>query len=166
MWQWAKLRIMVNFAQGGTAADKSSPAFFSSSRENWKSSTAQLAAALSALALYCGDPALGQAIGVNMPAHMLGTKNFCAGTTLGGRDDLKRHFVISAGLTAVRDGAAAIGMGELKELFDSNAGRSGFSFDDMAANAAGVAIAGAGQLEMTGGTLTTTADVTASGFST
>ena len=36
-----------------------------------------------------------------------------------------------------------MGMGELKELLDSNAGGSGFSFDDMAANLAGARFAAA-----------------------
>src|SRR5690606_7259161 len=61
--------------------------------------------------------------------------------TLGGRDDLRRHFVVSAGLDAATVGTAAFGMGELKELIDSNPGGSGFSFDDMAADAAGVRFA-------------------------
>ena len=36
---------------------------------------------------------------------------------------------------------AAFGIGELKELLDSNEGGSGFSFADMAADAAGVRFA-------------------------
>ena len=72
---------------------------------------------------------------------MRGRANGCAGTTLGGRDDFKRHFVISAGLEAATAGGAAFGVGELKELLDSNDGGSGFSFRDMVADAAGVAFA-------------------------
>jgi hypothetical protein len=94
--------------------------------------------ALYALAVYCGDPAFETVVGVSLPGRMQGRANGCAGTTLGGRDDLRKHFVISAGLHAATSGTAAFGMGELKELVDSTTGGSGFSFDDMAADAAGV----------------------------
>ena len=72
---------------------------------------------------------------------MQGRGNGCAGTTLGARDDFKRHFVISAGLQAATASDTAFGMGELKELLDSNEGGSGFSFRDMVADAAGVRFA-------------------------
>jgi hypothetical protein len=98
-------------------------------------------AALYALALYCGDPDFGQAISVTLPDRMDGTGNGCQGTSLAGRDDLKRHFVIAAGLYAATTGKAAFGMGELKELLDSDDGGSGFSFDDLAADAAGLRFA-------------------------
>ena len=51
--------------------------------------------------------------------------------------------MVSAGLYAATSGTTAFGMGELKELLDSNDGGSGFSFDDMAADAAGVRFAAA-----------------------
>jgi hypothetical protein len=98
-------------------------------------------AALYALALYCGDPGFAQTIAVTLPEQMDGARNGCTRTTLEGRDDLKRHFVISAGLYAATTGRAAFGMGELKELLDSNDGGSGFSFEDMAADAAGLKFA-------------------------
>jgi uncharacterized protein YfiM (DUF2279 family) len=101
----------------------------------------EMRGALYALALYCGDPDFGDQIGVSLSAEMQGRGNGCAGTTLGGRDDLKRHFVISAGLQAATASEAAFGMGELKELLDSNEGGSGFSFRDMVADAAGVRFA-------------------------
>jgi hypothetical protein len=97
--------------------------------------------ALYALALYCGDAGFETAVGVWLPGRMQGRLNGCASTTLGGRDDLRRHFAVSAGLDAATFGTAAFGMGELKELLDSNLGGSGFSFDDMAADAAGVRFA-------------------------
>jgi hypothetical protein len=101
----------------------------------------ELRASLVALMLYCGAEELGAAVGVHVSDGMTGAGNHCAGTTLGGRDDLKRHFVISAGIKAASTGRTAFGLGELKELLDSNLGGSGFSFDDMAANAAGVRFA-------------------------
>jgi hypothetical protein len=97
--------------------------------------------ALYALALYCGDPDFETVVGVSLPRRMRGARNGCGGTTLGGRDDLRKHFVVSAGLDAATSSTAALGVGELKELIDSNPGGSGFSFDDMTADAAGVGIA-------------------------
>jgi hypothetical protein len=97
--------------------------------------------ALYALALYCGDSGFGDQIGVTLRSELQGRGNGCEGTRLGGRDDLKRHFVISAGLYAATAGDSAFGMGELKELLDSNDGGSGFSFADMAADVAGVRFA-------------------------
>ncbi len=61
--------------------------------------------------------------------------------TLRDRDDLRKHFTVSAGLYAMRSDAAVLGVGEIKELLDSRKGGSGFSLDDMAANAAGVRFA-------------------------
>lgn len=101
----------------------------------------EIKAALLALTLYCGEDAFGPAIGAGLAEEMRGDRNHCEQTTLGNRDDLKRHFIISAGLYAARSGQAAFGMGELKELLDSNAGGSGFSFDDMAADLAGARFA-------------------------
>jgi hypothetical protein len=103
----------------------------------------EMRAALYALALYCGDADFGQAIAVTVPAHMRERQNRCGPTTLAGRHDLKRHFVISAGLYAASSGRASFGMGELKELLDSNEGGSGFSFDDIAADLAGARFAAA-----------------------
>jgi hypothetical protein len=101
---------------------------------------AEMRAALYALALACGDPAFGEAIGMDPGWPAPGAAG-CGTATLAGRDDLKRHFVVSAGLyAATTSGTVAFGIGELKELLDS-AGRSGFSFDDMAADAAGVRFA-------------------------
>ncbi|PZQ52504.1 MAG: hypothetical protein DI556_02305 [Rhodovulum sulfidophilum] len=97
-------------------------------------------AALLALTLYCGESALGPAVGAYLSPAMQGN-NHCERTTLGGRDDLKRHFVVSAGIYAARSGEVAFGMGEFKELLDTNEGGSGFSFDDMAADLAGARFA-------------------------
>ena len=68
----------------------------------------EMRAALYALALYCGDADFGQAISVTVPSHMLGRQNRCGPTTLAGRQDLKRHFVISAGLYAVSSGRICV----------------------------------------------------------
>jgi hypothetical protein len=101
----------------------------------------EMRAALYALALYCGDPDFGEQIGVTLKQSLQGMGNGCERTTLAGRDDLKRHFVISAGLYGATASGAAFGVGELKELLDSNEGGSGFSFTDMVADVAGVRFA-------------------------
>ena len=98
-------------------------------------------ASIFAFTLYCGDDAFGPAIGVAVRPHMQGEGNHCDDTTLGGRVDLRRHFAVSAGLYAASTEQAALGVGELKELLDSNAGGSGFSFDDLAADLAGARFA-------------------------
>lgn len=98
-----------------------------------------LKGALYALALYCGDPRFGAPLGLKLRRDMRGKANGCAATTLGGRKDLRQHFLVSAALyAATTGGTATFGVGELKELLDSNEGGSGFSFDDMAADAAGL----------------------------
>jgi uncharacterized protein YfiM (DUF2279 family) len=104
---------------------------------------AELKGAILALTLYCGDHRVAAAVGATLADHMTGAGNRCAGTTLGGRDDLKRHFMVSAGIHAASTDQAVLGVGELKELLDSNAGGSGFSFDDIAADLAGARFAAA-----------------------
>jgi hypothetical protein len=49
--------------------------------------------------------------------------------------------VISAGLEAAADSAVASAIGEFKELIDTDRGGSGFSFDDLAADRAGIRFA-------------------------
>lgn len=102
----------------------------------------ELQAALLALAIYCGHVKFERLIGDVVPEKMRGKRNGCAGTTLGGRVDLRQHFVISAGLQAASNEDAAFTIGEFKELLDS-AGKtgSGFSFDDLAADRAGIRFA-------------------------
>jgi len=63
--------------------------------------------------------------------------------TLRGRNDLARHFWVSAGLAIVTDEDRALTIGIGKELMDSTPGGSGFSFVDMMANRAGIMFAGA-----------------------
>jgi hypothetical protein len=102
---------------------------------------AELRAALFALTLLCGDEMFAAVVGVDLPDSLRGDGNACADTRLGGRVDLRQHFVVSAGLKAATSATAALGIGELKELLDSSEGGTGFSFDDMAANLAGARFA-------------------------
>ena len=59
---------------------------------------------------------------------------------LGGRSDLAKHFMISAGMAASGGSPLADSMGLFKEIDDSRGG-SGFSFVDLAADRAGVRLA-------------------------
>jgi len=54
-----------------------------------------------------------------------------------GRTDWPQHFWVSAGLTALADADRSIAVGLTKELMDATPGGSGFSFADLAADAAG-----------------------------
>ena len=60
--------------------------------------------------------------------------------TLLGRHDLAQHFFISAAICSVGGAALAESVGIAKELQDAQ-GSSGFSFTDLAANLAGIALA-------------------------
>jgi hypothetical protein len=61
--------------------------------------------------------------------------------TVHGRNDLPRHFAVSAALTVLADENRALTVGITKEASDSNPGGSGFSFVDMLANKAGIRLA-------------------------
>ena len=103
---------------------------------------AEVQSALLALTIYCGHIKFERLIGDVVPENMRGKRNGCAGTTLGGRADLRQHFVISAGLQAASNEGAAFTIGEFKELLDSARKKgSGFSFDDLAADRAGIRFA-------------------------
>lgn len=58
--------------------------------------------------------------------------------SLAGRGDLAQHFALSAALAASADPAIGQALGTWKELDDSLAGGSGFSFVDLAADRAGL----------------------------
>ncbi|MEM6745115.1 MAG: hypothetical protein AAF676_15495 [Pseudomonadota bacterium] len=98
-------------------------------------------AALLALAAHCGDRSAMETVAGRMAAEGAPASP-CAGTTLGGRDDLRKHFTLSAAFAAVGGSSVSWGLGEVKELVDAGrAGGSGFSFDDVAADRAGIAFA-------------------------
>lgn len=66
------------------------------------------------------------------------------------RQDLRLHFLTSAGIALASQQGISIAAGEFKELMDSGDGGSGFSFVDLAADRAGihfVALAMAGEEE-------------------
>ncbi len=100
----------------------------------------QKQAALLALAIYCGHPKFEQIVGT-VGSGRGKWKTRCYYNTFAKRGDLSKHFIISAGLKAASDAGFAFAIGEFKELLDSNKGGSGFSFDDLAADRAGIRFA-------------------------
>ena len=61
--------------------------------------------------------------------------------TLVGRNDLARHFCVSAALAILSDEKRSMTVGIGKEMMDATEGGSGFSFDDLAADRAGTLLA-------------------------
>ncbi|NJK89107.1 MAG: hypothetical protein HC923_06675 [Myxococcales bacterium] len=93
-------------------------------------------AAMFALAIACGHLRFQEIVSDGIVKS--DDVNFgCEEATLAGRDDWRKHFALSAGLQAAGDGPSAFAIGELKELLDAEGG-SGFSFDDLAADRAGI----------------------------
>jgi hypothetical protein len=60
---------------------------------------------------------------------------------LGGRNDSRLHFIISAGLKLISDQGISSAVGEFKELLDAGKGGSGFSFVDLASDRSGIRFA-------------------------
>ncbi|TWT36169.1 hypothetical protein KOR34_10700 [Posidoniimonas corsicana] len=86
-------------------------------------------------------PATGQLVREADPPGALAKRapTICQ-ATMCGRNDLLKHFFVSAALTAATDANQAHAIGVAKEIFDSNR-KSGFSFVDLAADRAGVRFA-------------------------
>ena len=101
----------------------------------------EIQSALHALAIYCGHVKYQNLTGDVVPRDMWRSLTGCSMATMAGRRDLRQHFFISAGLQAASDANFAFTIGEFKELLDSNRGGSGFSFDDLAADRAGIRLA-------------------------
>ena len=90
-------------------------------------------AAIVVLALY----AAGQPLDRVVPAAAGWRKPAGRTVTLAGRDDLPKHFLVSAALAAEAGSPLADAIGVYKEVEDSRGG-SGFSFNDIGADRAGV----------------------------
>ena len=101
----------------------------------------EMQSALLALAIYCGHPRLQSFVGEAVPDKRAWRRTACASATLGGRQDLRQHFAVSLGLKTASEAGLAFAIGEAKELLDANSGGSGFSFDDIAADRAGIEFA-------------------------
>ncbi|RJQ49857.1 MAG: hypothetical protein C4538_01270 [Nitrospiraceae bacterium] len=98
-------------------------------------------AALLALAVYLGDSRFEKLIGSGHGNGKIRRKSSYRRVLLGGRADLRLHFVISAGMKIVSDSGITAAAGEFKELLDARRGGSGFSFADLAADLAGKRLA-------------------------
>ncbi len=86
-------------------------------------------------------PATGELAREVDPPGALADRNKKLGKpTLQGRNDLMKHFFLSAGLTAATDAQQAEALGLMKEVLDANR-QSGFSFADLAADRAGIRFA-------------------------
>lgn len=99
-------------------------------------------AAILALGVIVGDDKIAQVgWGQLAPALEQQRRALRQRITAHGRNDLPRHFAVSAALTLLTDENRALAVGITKELSDSQPGGSGFSFVDMVANKAGIRLA-------------------------
>jgi hypothetical protein len=99
-------------------------------------------AAIVALGIQIGDPRLRRFVGFPASEEMIGFAwDFDDRTTLHGRNDLARHFLVSAALRALSTKDIGMTMGLFKEQLDAVDGGSGFSFTDIAADMAGLRFA-------------------------
>jgi hypothetical protein len=99
-------------------------------------------AALAALGIALGDARVRHLAGFEPGRSYPRVKTQIASqTTLRRRNDLCRHFVVSAALTVLAGKSVSAAAGLLKEQLDAADGGSGFSFADLAADKAGVMFA-------------------------
>jgi hypothetical protein len=97
-------------------------------------------AAFVALAMFTASPESGRLAGD--AAQRIGTcKRATTEPTIAGRADLPKHWALSAALAVSLGDDIGTAMGEWKELSDSRPGGSGFSFVDLSADRAGLAVA-------------------------
>jgi uncharacterized protein YfiM (DUF2279 family) len=87
--------------------------------------------------------AVGRPVG-DLAGDIQARVDACPGATgqleLAGRNDLAKHWALSAALAAVAGDNVGRALGEFKELADSVEGGSGFSFVDLAADRAGLRV--------------------------
>lgn len=104
--------------------------------------TEQNRAALVALGIQIGDRRVRRFAGFPAREKMTTFEyDFDHKTALRGRNDLARHFLVSAALRALSTRDIGMAMGLLKEKLDAVDGGSGFSFTDIAADMAGLRFA-------------------------
>jgi uncharacterized protein YfiM (DUF2279 family) len=96
--------------------------------------------ALVALAMYAVSPDAGRLAG-DATQRVAKCRRPNGLPLLSGRADLAHHWTLSAALSVSLGDDVGRAMGEWKELSDSRAGGTGFSFVDLAADRAGLAIA-------------------------
>lgn len=99
-------------------------------------------AAIVALAMLIGDSRIGRLAGFPASEELASFPVlFSRRTTLQRRNDLARHFVVSAALRALSTSDYAMALGLFKEQLDAVDGGTGFSFTDIAADMAGLRFA-------------------------
>ena len=98
-------------------------------------------AALLAMAIYAGNGRFEKLIGPVRTKAMKSRRPQYGNIVLGGREDLRLHFIISTGIKIITDNDTTYAIGEFKELLDAGKGGSGFSFADLAADLAGTRLA-------------------------
>jgi hypothetical protein len=107
-------------------------------------------AAILALSAILGDERVADVAGRSVARESVETaKALRARITLHGRKDWAQHFWVSAGLTVLSDADRSIAVGLTKELMDATPGGTGFSFADLAADAAGNRLAQAATRDAT-----------------
>ena len=97
-------------------------------------------AVILALAAYVGHHRVGNLVGNIQPDADRALKPR-RGAVLYERNDLARHFIISAALELLSEQGMSLAIGEFKELMDRGKGGSGYSFVDLAADMAGTEFA-------------------------
>lgn len=95
-------------------------------------------AAIIAMASIAGHMRVATVAGINKETVTLPND---VNATLLDRNDLARHYIISAALNVLSQSAMSLAIGEFKELMDRAKGGSGYSFVDLAADMAGNALA-------------------------
>lgn len=96
----------------------------------------ELRAAVSALAAICATRGAIETVTGGFDSAEAGAR--CKDVSLLGRSDLRKHFLLSAAFQMAGGSAVSFGAGEVKELVDGSGGGSGYSFDDVAADRAGI----------------------------
>jgi hypothetical protein len=107
-----------------------------------RSTIEQNRADILAFGIAVGHPDLARFIGLKSDSILV--QNAVAvsqGTTLNGREDWPRHYVISAALAVMKHPIVSDAAGLMREQLDTLTRGSGFSFDDLAADRAGVRFA-------------------------
>ena len=95
-------------------------------------------AAILALGVILGEEKVAKVAGRPIDVGRLPEiQALCRRIELRGRNDLSRHFWVSAALAVLSDESRSMSVGITKELMDATAGGSGFSFVDLTADRAG-----------------------------
>ncbi|NMH60368.1 hypothetical protein [Alteromonas ponticola] len=97
-------------------------------------------AAILGLAIFIGHHRIANFVGDVHPDAQRALKP-ASPALLGGRNDLARHFIISAALKVLSEQGVSLAIGEFKELMDRAMGGSGYSFVDLMADMAGIKFA-------------------------